>query len=433
MNNPHHFVAPCTERGNDPADHADDAAYGAAVKALVAQSMAAMQAQQEPEKTRLQLLLENDLKPISRPELVAASLSPRAIIPGYVYADVRLNVGAGGASKTTLALYEAVVGALGMPVWGFNVPKPIRTVLVSREDSKQILIARMREIMRALRLSEAEEDQVLDRVRIVDLSCEPFRLCLIKDDVVVPNRPDIDSLIERLIPLKPDRLIFDPAVSLGVGEARVNDSEQGLIEACRILRGALDACVELIHHTGKSNARDKSEDQYTGRGGSALPDGSRMVTVLHRYSEKDWAEATRIPLSEGEYGLIMHLPKLSYAPPQETPICIIRHGFSYKMVSKPHEPSEEQKAKERMDQLMRFIESSAAQGLFYSKADLETKAESLGLGRNQMRAAVADLRARGRVVEGRHGKRKNVLMITRLVASSGEMLSEDGEDPAQEG
>ena len=93
-------------------------------------------------------------------------------------------------------------------------------------------------------------------------------------------------------------------MSFGVGESRVNDAEQGLIEAFRIIRNQLDCCVEGIHHTGKANARDKSTDQYSGRGGSALADGARMVAVLYTLTPSEWLQATGTSLGADESGLV---------------------------------------------------------------------------------------------------------------------------------
>jgi RecA-family ATPase len=66
----------------------------------------------------------------------------------------------------------------------------------------------------------------------------------------VPS-PAIDDLIEEARPLAPVLVIIDPAVSFGVGETRVNDAEQGLIEAARRIRAALGCCVRYVHHTGR--------------------------------------------------------------------------------------------------------------------------------------------------------------------------------------
>ena len=131
--------------------------------------------------------------------------------------------------------------------------------------------------------------------------------------------------------LAPVLVTIDPAVSFGVGESRVNDAEQGLIEAARRLRKALNCCIRYIHHTGKQNARDKTTDQYTGRGGSAFADGCRMVHILQPLDAAAWRKATGLDLEPGDNGLILARPKMSYCPPQGD-ILLRRRGYLFEHV-----------------------------------------------------------------------------------------------------
>ncbi|TXI99084.1 MAG: AAA family ATPase [Aquabacterium sp.] len=126
----------------------------------------------------------------------------------------------------------------------------------------------------------------------------------------------------------PDWLIFDPLVSFGVGESRVNDAEQGVIEVFRVIRNRLNCCVEGIHHSGKANAREGQRDQYAGRGGSALADGSRMVAVMQPLTPGEWKKETGLSLGPNESGVVLALPKLSYAK-QQPPLYIRRYGYSF--------------------------------------------------------------------------------------------------------
>ena len=220
------------------------------------------------------------LDEITRDEMNAARLTPRVILRDLLYADVRTRIAAGGVGKTTIAIFEAVTLALGRDLWGRTPHKQCRTVLITREDSREILVARMREIINTMQLTPEDVAIVLASIKIIDVSGVSFRLSAVNDDVVVPHMVNLEWIVEALAHWKPDWIIFDPLVSFGVGESRVNDAEQGLIEAFRVLRNRLDCCIEGIHHSGKANAREKNLDQYAGRGGSALSDGSRMVVVM---------------------------------------------------------------------------------------------------------------------------------------------------------
>lgn len=329
------------------------------------------------------------LQPITLAELENALLTPRVIVPGYLYADVRTRIAAGGVGKTTLALYEAARLALGKPIWGKTPPKPIKTCLVTREDTRGILVARLREVIKAQQFGERETLTVLENVRIIDLSGESFRIACISGDMVTPHRENLHSLCETLKPWSPDWVIFDPLVSFGVGESRVNDSEQGLIEAFRIIRNELDCCVEGIHHSGKANAREKTTDQYSGRGGSALSDGSRMVAVIQPLEANEWLAQTGTRLQADESGLIMALPKLSYCAPTQ-PLYIRRFGFHFSLeaanYATPH-----QIAQSNATRLLEFINAEWLVSRKYSKADIEAQANNLGLTRTQLRQAMSEL------------------------------------------
>lgn len=334
--------------------------------------------------------------PISMDELNLARLTPRTIVPDLLYADVRTLNASGGTGKTTVALYEAVITALARRLWGRETGDTRRTVIVTREDSREILTARLREITRAMNLSRSDVAHVLECVRIIDVSGERFRLSAVIGDVVEPHLENIDWLTAQLAQFRPDRLIFDPLVSFGVGEARVNDAEQGLIEAFRIFRNRLDCCTEGIHHIGKANSREKTLDQYSGRGGSSLADGSRMVAVMQPLEADEWQKVTGLRLMDSETGIVMALPKLSYAK-QQDPIYIVRHGYHFEMMDAIRR-SPEQIADATAEQVLQFIRHEYAQGLRYSMSDLENSKDKMGLSRGEVRAAVTHLKVAGKVV-----------------------------------
>jgi len=336
------------------------------------------------------------LEPINQEELRKARLTPRCVLPELLYADVRTRISAGGTGKTTVALFEAVTLALGNELWGRAPKHPCRTVIVTREDSREILVARMREIMDAMLLDEREVAQVLANLLIVDVSGVSFRLSSVAEDVVIPNAQNLNWLVANLKEWKPDWIIFDPLVSFGVGESRVNDAEQGLIEAFRVLRNHLDCCVEGIHHSGKANARDKSTDQYAGRGGSALSDGCRMVVVMQPLEPDEWLRATGMRLGDGESGIVMALPKLSFAGKQE-PIHIRRDGYRFSRVRPIHRSPEQEDAAIE-NQVCQFITYEFSQGRRYTNQDLEGSSKKMNLSRAQIRTAITALKVSGRII-----------------------------------
>jgi RecA-family ATPase len=185
-----------------------------------------------------------------------------------------------------------------------------------------------------MELSPSERDIVFRRVWAIDLVGEPFKLAEFSRHVLRPHFENLDKLIIRCNELKPDRIIFDPLMSFSIGESHVNDAEQAIVEASRyIMRKIPNCAVDVVHHTGKGNARAGTTDQYSGRNGSALPDGARMVAVLNKMSTDSFYEATGIKLnfSKRESGLLLSLPKLSYCAPQSD-IYIHRRDFLFEAV-----------------------------------------------------------------------------------------------------
>lgn len=277
------------------------------------------------------------LQPIrhfSDDETNAAELQPRVLVENYLYADLRNLIAAGGVGKTTMLLHEAVCGALGRPIWGNNVPAAFTTVFVTKEDPREIFAGRLRELMREMALTDDERGTVYARVFVVDLAGSSYKLAQLTGGQVTPHEQNLDALVNHCLPIAPDRIVFDPLVSFTVGEGHVNDAEQGVVEAARyLMRRIPDVAVDIVHHTGKANARLGAMDQYAGRNGSALPDGSRMVAVVIKCSSAVFLAETGYPLNEvgGETGLRVAFPKMSYGV-QPPDFFIRRLGFRFEVM-----------------------------------------------------------------------------------------------------
>ena len=354
------------------------------------------QCNQEPNSNPLILI------PLSIQELNSASATPRVIVPEFLYADVRTRIAPGGSSKTTVALYEIVTLAMGYAIWGKKPVKPVRSVVITREDSREILAARIREILCQFVFGEEEMIAALENIAIIDLTSQSLRFSSIVQDIVVPNDQNIRRVIDILIEWKPDWIICDPLVSFGVGESRVNDAEQGIIEAFRLLRNDLNCCIEGIHHTGKSVARDKILDQYAGRGGSALADGCRMVAVMQPLSDKEWFKATACHFSQGQSGIVMAFPKLSYCAPQP-PVYILRDGYRFRQIEVVGGMGESSEWLDvAAEELHEYLLTEYNLGKHYSASDLDRKAKDFNLTRQELRSVIANLKTMGKVMYHQH-------------------------------
>lgn len=330
--------------------------------------------------------------PITLDEWSRARPTPDCIVQDYLFADVACVIAPGSMGKTTLKLYEAIRIVLGLPLYGLKVLKPGPVVFITAEDSRELLVARLRLIAQAMMLTEEQMAIVRESVLIDDVSGNGFRLTKVVSEVVMPSG-SVDWIVAACRTIQPVLIVIDPAVSFGVGESRVNDAEQGLVEAARKLRAALNCCVQYIHHTGKQNARDKAVDQYAGRGGSAFADGSRMVHVLQNLTPKEWRDETGTDLLTGETGLRLARPKMSYCPPQAD-ILIRRIGYRFTHAERVA-TSKQARVETAANQVWQFLNFEWGKGLFHTKHTLES--QDIGLSRREIRAAVNLLTASLRI------------------------------------
>jgi RecA-family ATPase len=328
-----------------------------------------------------------------------ARLTPICLVENYLYGDVAILASAGGTGKTTLILFEAVHIALGIPLYGLKVRTPGSTLVITGEDSRERMIARLQKIVESMKLSDEEVETVFRQVRIWDVSGELCRLSELGEGNNIVLTGLANHIVERC---KSDQdapilVVFDPTISFGVGERMVNDNEQSLVLAGRRISRGLNCCVRFVHHTGKVNARQKTLDQYSARGGSAFADGARMVAILSCWDPEDGSNLPPygFSLREGERALILSRAKITFTPPQLN-IWLKRRENEYAF---DHfigfRQSKEKKQEANADQVEKFLADQLKRGFYHTKNTLE--AEEL-LPRNELRKALVQLEKGGRVI-----------------------------------
>lgn len=340
-------------------------------------------------------------EPIGPEEWTSSHLSPRCIVENYLYADVALLAAPGGVGKTTLMLYEAIHITLGLPLWGLKVKTPGPVLILTAEDDRGLLVARLREIANTLELTPEQLAIVMQDVRISDLTGQFSKLTRLGEDGTIKASPLVKQIIDGCANDPrgaPVLITIDPAISFGVGEAQVNDAEQALVEVARRFKRALNCAVRYIHHTGKSNARLKELDQYAGRGGSTFPDGSRMVQVMATMDDREWKSATGLDLQEGQLAAVLARPKLSYAPPQPH-LFILRDRFTYTLVpARTTEEAEEQSAEDVAEFIWNWLGQEWEEGRYHSKRNAEALLwPLLEVSRATFRQSFAMLESQGRI------------------------------------
>lgn len=361
-------------------------------------------------------------RPLNLDAMESARLHPRCIVENLLYADLAVMNAEGGTGKTTLLLYEAIHIALRRDLWGCRVLNPGRTLFITAEDGEELLQARLREVMTALNLTDYERRKVCESICIWDVTGSLVRLA----ELDARGNLQLTALADRIVETYRDaglvQVIFDPAISFSPGERIVNDGEQAIVTACRRIIRGLNCCVRLIHHSGQSNARNGAIDQYAGRGGTALPDGARMVTILASANRVNLARPEGFDLQPGESGFVMARAKLSYAPPQPN-IWIRRRGWTFDYFIE--EPRNFDAVRDRdADKVAEFLTEEFHHGRRYTANTLELSGKA-GMPRARLRAALATLETSGRLEERdlpadqRRGKRKTYLHPNKPADHSG--------------
>jgi RecA-family ATPase len=185
-----------------------------------------------------------------------------------------LLVGPSGVGKSSLVLQLAVGWAVGLPVFGIEPVRPLRTLLMQAEDDEGDLAEMFQGITTGLALTAEQLDQMKDR------------LVIIRDAVHTGQQfaAAIQVLIERH---RPDLVVFNPLLSfIGEDVTRQEVCSQFLRSWLGPIAEATGVAWLAVHHTGKPPANQKTSKSwssdwgYTGLGSSELTNWARAIMVL---------------------------------------------------------------------------------------------------------------------------------------------------------
>lgn len=336
-------------------------------------------------------------------ELESLPLSPPAIVEDYLYGDVSTLFAAGGTGKTTLTLYEGIHIALGRPLYGRPIPNPGTSAFVTAEDPRGRMGARLWRLMKAMELTADEMAQATARILVWDVVGLGKRLVLnAEGNLVVTSLADE---ICRHFGDDPPRIpTFDPLISFGADESRVNDNEDRLIEAARRIMRRQGCCVRLVHHTGKG--REGNTSQYVGRGGSALSDGARMVHVLTQ--ARDIKEVTAPSGFDGPECIALARPKISYTKPGLLLIFLRREGWAFSYAVAANDPETrraagrekaEREARKAREIVLTFVQDRERNHQRTPRTLVRESHGTLGMSRASVESALSRLLADGTLVE----------------------------------
>lgn len=331
-------------------------------------------------------------------EFENAHLAPPCIVENYLWEDVGLLFAPGGTGKTTLIVFEAICIALGRPLWGLEVISPGKTMIISAEDSRMILLARIRSICKALNLSEDEIRCVKNSVLVLDVSTKFVKLIEDSTNKGITISSDVTSICNAYSNQNIKVVVIDPAISFGISESKINDNEQGLIMAGRALVRGLGACVRYIHHTGKSGVdKDRPQTQYSGRGGSAFADGSRMVAGI---SSSDKSQLPMgVKTGPNASVLLLSRHKLTYSQKQPE-ILVIRDGYEFSYALRDLKNQDEINGSQKR-QLQNWIyQAERSRNLYLTKTAIEDGyLKEIGITKATFRSVLAQLQSEQIVID----------------------------------
>lgn len=247
--------------------------------------------------------------------------------------DIHLTSAIGGVGKTTIKLFEAVCLAQGEPFLGFECQQPGSTLFIIGEDSEAKLQAMLGRMCTQLGLfnpgNEHKLQAVLDNVWIKRAK----KMKLVKEDPRTKNfTTDDENLVmikEAIEDIKPKNIIFDPIAMFWGKESGGNDMAMALAETMQEIQECSDACVDMITHIGKDSHTKKDVSQFSGRGGTALANHSRVVRTLLKLNDNEYKELTGEELGD-KTAIYCHVSKFSDGSPLlDKPFIILRDGYVF--------------------------------------------------------------------------------------------------------
>jgi hypothetical protein len=341
----------------------------------------------------------------TKKQLFGTPHKPDVIVDGYLLQDADGFAAPGGMGKSTVALYEAAHIITGRPLYQKRIARSGGVLVISAEDSPEIVYSRMNQVCNPLSLSKKERSLVLHNFFVEDIGATSARLVASTPRDGVYATPLVDEIITKYAGLDLALVLLDPASLLGPGEMSGNDGMAELQRASRRISHELKAATRIISHVAQSIARERIRDQYAPRGGSAFSDNARQLHQLDVLQAPDQktglvfegttyqlpADISAVDFAKGRV-LAIFTHKLSYIERDPTPIVLVRNGFVFRHVPitrRDMSPlAEDCRREQQMERVIDHVRGKLADGKKLTKTDLDASAEALSLTRKELRDAL---------------------------------------------
>lgn len=219
----------------------------------------------------------------------ASSIRPRDwlygkhIIRGYV----STTIAPGGLGKSSLVMAEAIAMAVGKPLLGDQVRKPLRVWYWNGEDDQEENARRIAAI--AKRYDLTEED-LGGRLFVDSGRDQQILIASANGQGLQINRPLIHDLTEQIKDKGIDVFLLDPLVAAHAVSENDNMAMNGVVRAIAGICHQAQCGSDLVHHIRKPGSGITVDtDVNDARGASALIGGVRSARVLNVMSEEQAA------------------------------------------------------------------------------------------------------------------------------------------------
>lgn len=191
-----------------------------------------------------------------------------------------LLVAQSGVGKSVFSVQAAVSFAVGRPVFGLSVKRPMRNLMIQAENNDKDNEEIFKGVMSGLDLSTHEQQLVR------------------KNFVIERNSSYVRDKFARFLDYlcrihKPDIVWIDPLLSFIGGEiSRMQDTGYFLRNLLQPIIECYDLGIVVVHHTGKPPKSDDSKYKgadlaYLGIGSSDITNWARATSTLQRVDEND--------------------------------------------------------------------------------------------------------------------------------------------------
>ncbi|CAN5816269.1 hypothetical protein BH20PSE1_BH20PSE1_01330 [soil metagenome] len=348
------------------------------------------------------------------------TIPPRPFVYARHYAKgfVSATVSPGGGGKSSFGIVEAISMALGRCLYTDEPIRygPMRVWYLALEDPEDEMARKIEAACLHYGIHEALPNLYVHsgRDRAVCIATEMRSQGGL---VSVMAQPDVERIAAECKRVALDAIIVDPSVrshTVPENDSVKQDKVMGLW--CEIGETA-GVAIELQHHSRKLNGQEISIDDV--RGATSIVNAARSIRLLAPMTKTD-AEELEVEEDRRGYHFCVVNGKANFMPQAKDrawyefhSVCLGNEtpqyqadsvGVAAQWHSRFEKQTEEEKqararrcTQEDADQVHRHLRSELQLGNRYSQNQLFDVRDSIGLGKDKIRAAVALLGAQGRV------------------------------------